>query len=62
MNFESNKSVFNKYAMSFRDEGMEGGVIESMKCSILRWFGHIERMLETVYVSKIALVGTRGHE
>ena len=59
---ESNESVYSKYGMSSRGEGIVCGVIGMIKCSILRWFGHTERMLKNevakrVYVNK---VGVRG--
>ncbi len=44
MNGESNESVYGKFGMSFKSEGMNCGVVEVVKCSTLRWFGHLERM------------------
>ncbi len=46
MDGESNKSVYGKFGMSFKSEGMNCGVVEVVKCCTLRWFGHLERMGE----------------
>ena len=62
---ESNESVYNRFGMTSRGEGMKCGVVEGVKRSTLRWFGHMERMDESeitkrVYRSKIDAVGVRG--
>ena len=51
-------SVYSKYRMSSRGKGIGCGVIERVKRTTLRWFGHIEsmpeiEMTESVYVSKV---------
>ncbi len=43
MDGESNENVYRKFGMSSR-EGMSCGVVEMVKCSTLRLFGHLERM------------------
>ena len=65
MDDESNESVYNKYDLSSRGEGMKCGVIERVKHSILRWYGHMERMRESemtkrVCVNKVEAVGIKG--
>ena len=49
--------------MSSSGEGMECGLIESVKCSILRWFCHLERpgseVTNRICMSKIEAVGAR---
>ncbi len=40
MDDENNESVYGKFGMSVKSEGMNRGVIEVVKCSICRWFGH----------------------
>jgi len=62
---ESNESVYNRFGMTSKGEGMKCGVVEGVKRSTLRWFGHMERMDECemtkrVYMSKIDAVGVRG--
>ncbi len=44
MDNESNESVYGMFSVSFRSEGMNCGVVEVVKHSILRWFDHLERM------------------
>ncbi len=46
MNGESNGKVYRKFGTSSRGEGMSCGVVEMVKRSTLRWFGHLERMDE----------------
>ncbi len=48
-----------------RGEGMSCGVVEMMKHSTLRWFGHLERMDESeltkrIYKSEIDAGNVRG--
>ncbi len=50
---ESNENVYRKFGMSSRGEGMSCGVVEVMKRSTLRWFGHLERMDERELTKKI---------
>ncbi len=55
---ESNENVYRKFGMSSRGKGMSCGVVEMVKRSTLRWFGHLERMDEReltkrIYRSKI---------
>ncbi len=44
MDGESNENVYRKFGMSNRGKGMSCGVVEMVKHSTLRWFGHLERM------------------
>ncbi len=44
MDGESNESVYNRFGMSSKGEGVKCGVVEGVKRDTLRWFGHIERM------------------
>ncbi len=43
MDGESNESVYGRFGASFKSEGMNCGVVEVVKHSTLRWFGHCER-------------------
>ncbi len=65
MDGESSENVYRKFGMSSRGEGMICGVVEMMKRSTLRWFGHLERMYEReltkrIYRSKIDAGNVRG--
>ncbi len=44
MDGDSNESVYGKFGMSFKSEGMNYGVVEGVKCSTLKWFGHLEKI------------------
>ncbi len=59
---ESNENVYRKFGMSSRGEGMSCGVVEIVKRSTLRWFGHLEWMdeRELTYRSKIDPGNVRG--
>ena len=62
---ESNESVYNRFGMASKGEGMKCGVVEWVKRNTLRWFGHMERMDENemtkrVYRSKVDAIGVRG--
>ncbi len=41
---ENNESAYGRFGMFNKVEGMSSGVLEVMKRSTLRWFGHMERM------------------
>ncbi len=61
---ESSESVYGKLGMSFKNEGMNCGVVEVVKCNTLRWFGHLERMggdklTKRIYKSGVDAVGVR---
>ncbi len=65
MSGESNESVYNRFGMSNKGEGMKCGVVEGFKHNTLRWFGHMERMAENVmtkrvYMSMVDVVGAKG--
>ncbi len=64
MDGESNENVYRKF-MSSRGEGMSCGVVEMVKRSTLRWFGHLERigkreLTKKIYRSKIDNGNVRG--
>ncbi len=44
MDGESNENVYGKFGMSFKSEGMNCEVVEVVKHSTLKWFGHLVRM------------------
>ncbi len=44
INAESNENIYIKFGIFSRGEGMSCGVVEMVKRSPLRWFGHLERM------------------
>ncbi len=46
MDGESNENVYRKFGMFSRGEGMSCRVVEMVKRSTLRWFGHLERIDE----------------
>ncbi len=57
MDGESNKSVYNKFVMSVKNEGINCGVVEVVKCSNLRWFAHLERKGDELTKRIIVLLG-----
>ncbi len=46
----SNESVYERCGMRGRGSGVGCGVVEWVKRCTLRWFGHIERMLNEEFV------------
>ncbi len=65
MDGKSNENIYGKFGMFTRGEGMSCGVVEMVKRSTLRWFGHLERMDEReltkrVYRCKIDAGNVRG--
>ncbi len=60
----SNASVYERCGMRERGSGVGCGVVEWVKRSILRWFGHIERMgneeFVKVYLSSVEGTNRRG--
>ncbi len=64
MDGESNESVYGRFGMSVKSEGMNCGVVEVVKHSTLRWFGYLERMggdemTKRIYKSGVDAVGVR---
>lgn len=63
MNSGNIESVSGKFYMSSKREGMNHGVMEMVKCSNLRWSGHIKRMDESevtrICKSKVDARGVR---
>ncbi len=62
---ESNEDTYGRFGMSETAVGMDYGVIEWVKRSTLRWYGHVMRMNECdftkrVYESTIEGRGVRG--
>ncbi len=65
MDGESNENVYGRFSMASKGEGMSYGVVEVVKCSTLRWFGHLEGMGESeltrgICKSKIHAGNVRG--
>ncbi len=65
MDGERNETVYGKFSISFKSEGMSCGVVEVVKCSNFRGFGHMERMggdelTKKIHKSGIDAVGVRG--
>jgi len=64
MDGESNESVYKKFGVSVKGEGMNCGVVEVVKHSTLRWFGHLERMgsemTRKIYNGRVDAAGVRG--
>ncbi len=50
---ESNESVYRRFGVSSKGEGMSCGVVEMVKRSTLRWFGHLERMDKSELTKRI---------
>ena len=62
---ESNENVYERCGMGERANGVRCGVVEWVKRSTLRWFGHVERMgsdefVKKVYMSEVGGTGRRG--
>ncbi len=53
MDGESNKSVYRRFGVSSRGEGLSCGVVEMVKLSTLRRFGHLERMDKSELTKRI---------
>ncbi len=53
MDGESNESVYRRFGMSSRGEGMSCGMVEKLKHSTLIWFGHLERIDESELTKRI---------
>ncbi len=65
MDGESIENVYRKFGMSSRGERMSCGVVEILKRSTLRWFGHLEKIDEKeltkrIHRSKIDAGNVRG--
>ena len=61
---ESNECAYGRFGMS-EGEGMNCGVVEMVKRSTVRWFGHLERMgrsgmARRIYKDAVDAVGVRG--
>ena len=48
MDGESNERVYERFDMASRGDGPKCGVVENVKRNTLCWFGHVERMDESV--------------
>jgi len=53
MDGESNENVYGRFGMASKGEGMSCGVVEMVKCSTLRWFGHLQRIGESEMTRRI---------
>ncbi len=56
----SNESVYERCGMKGSGSGVRCGVVEWVKRSILRQFGHIERMGNGEFVKKVYLSSVEG--
>ncbi len=56
----SDASVYERCGMRERESGVGCGVVEWVKRSTLRWFGHIERLGNEEFVKKVYLSSTEG--
>ncbi len=56
----SNDSVCERCGMRGRGSGIGCGVVEWVKGSTLRWFGHIERMENGEFVNKVYQSSVEG--
>jgi len=59
------ESVYGRFGMSVKGEGMNCGVVEVVKRNTLKWFGHLKRMGESemtrrIYKGGVDAVGVRG--
>ena len=50
----SNNRVYERFGMSNQGEGMKCGVVEWMKRSTLRWYGHMQRMEANRLVKRVS--------
>ncbi len=57
---EQRKTVYERCGMRKHGSGVGCGVIEWVKRSTLRWFGHIERIENKEYVNKVYLSSVEG--
>ncbi len=48
MDSESNENVYRRSGMASKGDGMSCRVVEVVKQSTLRWFGHLEKKWMTV--------------
>merc|ERR1719391_468942 len=55
-----NEEIYRRFGMSERGEGMKCGVVEWVKRSALRWFGHVQRMEENVLARKTHASSVEG--
>ncbi len=56
----NNESVYDRCGMIGNGSGVEFPVVEWVKRSTLRWFGHIERMENEEFVKKVYLRSVEG--
>ncbi len=56
----NNESVYERCGMRGRGSGVECGVVEWVKRSTLRWFGHTERMGNEEFPKKVYLSSVEG--
>lgn len=47
-------NVYKSFSMGEAGKGMECGVVGWVKCSALRWFGHVTRMNENEFVKRVS--------
>ncbi len=64
MDDKNNEGVYGKFVMSLESDGINCGVVEEVKCSNLRWSGHLERMegdelTKRIYKSGVDAVGVK---
>ncbi len=57
---KSNEDTYGKFGMSKSAVGMDCGVVEWVKQSTLRWYGHVMRMNECDFTKKIYESTTEG--
>ncbi len=50
---ESNEDMYRRFGMSESAVGMDCGVVEWVKRSTLRWYGHVMRMNECYFTKKV---------
>ncbi len=53
MDGENDESVYRRFGVSSRGEGMSCGVVEMVKSNTLRWFGHLERIDKSKLTKRI---------
>ncbi len=58
--WESNESVYERCGMGSQANGVNCRVVEWVKRNILRWFGHIERMVSKKSVKKVYMSESVG--
>lgn len=53
MDVENNETAFAGFGVSVKGKGMSCGMVEMVQCSIVWWFGHLQKIGESKVTRKI---------